>query len=294
MKRLLILTIAAAAFVVPSTALAGGVVLKVDRAAHLVAVAQTKTKVALVHTSAASRLHVGQRVALQARALRNGTYSATGVRVVGRAARVSFRALLLKKTATSYVVSAGGAVIALRRGRSTASARDGGTPATGTTVQVTATVGQSENLDEDQVTTVSADHPGGSIEGVLTLGNGTVTVVSEHLALVLNVPAGLDLSTFRNGDQVLAVFAQQTDGTLLLSSLSGDQSAQQADQGSQGDQGSQSGQGGGDGQGHDGHGGDGNGGGDDGGGDGGGGDDGGGSVGGNGGSNPAPTVGING
>jgi hypothetical protein len=276
MKRLLLLTIAAAAFVVPSTALAGGVVLKVDRAAHLVAVAQTKTKVALVHTSAASKLHVGQRVAMQARALRNGTYSAAGVRVVGRASKVSFRALLLEKTSTRYVVTAGGAVIALHRGRSTASASDGGTPAPGTTIQVTATVGQNDDLDEDQMTTVSADHPGGAIEGVLTLGNGTITVVSEHLALVLNVPAGFDLSSFQNGDQVLAVFAQQPDGTLLLTSLSGDQSAQQADHGRHGE----------DGGGHDGHG-------DDGGGDDGGGG-GGGSVGGNGGANPGATVGING
>lgn len=280
MKRLVILTIAAAALVIPSTAFASGVVLKVDKQAHLVAVAQTKTKVALVHTSAASKLHVGQRVAMQAHALRNGTYSAAGVRVVGHARTVHFRALLLKRSASRLVVSAGGAVIALHRGRVTASANDSG-PAPGTTVQVTATVGQNDDLDEDQVTTVSADHPGGAIEGTLTLGTGTITVVSEHMALVLNVPSGFDLSQFQTGDEVLAVFAQQTDGTLLLSSLSGDQSAQQADQGQQGE----------DGQGHDGHGGDGHG--DGGGGDDGGGDDGG-SVGGNGGNNPAPTVGING
>lgn len=277
MKRLLIVAIAATAFVVPSTALASGVVLKVDRAAHLVAVAQTKTKVALVHTTAAAKLHVGQRVAMKARALRNGTYSSSSVRVVGHASRVTFRGLLLKKTSTRYVVSAGGAVIALRRGRTTASASDGGTPAPGTTVQVTATVGQNDDLDEDQVTTVSADHPGGAIEGTLTIGSGTITVVSEHLALVLNVPSGFDLSSFQTGDEVLAVFAQQPDGTLLLSSLSGDQSAQQADQGDDG----HDGQGGGGGHG------------DDGGGGGDGGDDGG-SVGGNGGANPAPTVGING
>ena len=287
MKRLVILTIAAAALVIPSTAFASGVVLKVDKQAHLVAVAQTKTKVALVHTSAASKLHVGQRVAMQARALRNGTYSAAGVRVVGHASKVSFRGLLLQKSATRYIVSAGGAVIALHRGRATASANDSGGPAPGTTVQVTATVGQNDDLNEDQVTTVSADHPGGAIEGTLTLGTGTITVVSEHMALVLNVPTGFDLSQFQNGDEVLAVFAQQTDGTLLLSSLSGDQSAQQADQGQQGQQGE-------DGQGHDGHGdGGGSGGSGSGGGDDGGGDDGG-SVGGNGGNNPAPTVGING
>ena len=229
MKRLLISLVAVAAFAAPSTALASGVVLKVQRANHLVAVTRTGTKVALVHTSAASRLHVGQRVALTTRALRNGTFAASAVRVVGRARTVRFRGLLLSKSSTRLVVSAGGAVIALHRGgRTTASAADGG-PAPGSTVEVTATVGQNDDLDENEVNTVSADTPGGAIEGKVTIGTGTITVVSEHMALVLNVPAGFDLSRFANGDEVLAHFTQGTDGTLTLTSLSRDDDAQRAD-----------------------------------------------------------------
>lgn len=254
MKRLLISLVAVAALAAPSAALANGVVLKVQRGNHLVAVTRAGTKVALVHTTAAARLHVGQRVALAARTLRNGTLAASTVRVVGRAHAVRFRGLLLAKTRTRLVVSAGGAVISMHRGsRTTASANDTG-PAPGATVDVTATVGDNDDLDETAVNTVSADAPGGAIEGKLTLGTGKITVVSEHMALVLNVPTGFDLSKFANGDEVLAQFTQGADGTLTLTALSGDDNAQQADEND--DNGNDGGDG-------DHHGGDGGGGGDD-------------------------------
>jgi len=254
MKRLLILFVVAVALGAPSAALASGVVLKVQRANHLVAVTRTATKVALVHTSAATRLHVGQRVSLTARTLRNGTLAAATVRVVGRAHTVRFRGLLLSKSRTRLIVSAGGAVIALNRGRATASASDGNpSPQPGSTVDVTATVGQNDDLDEDTVDTVSADAPGGAIEGKLTIGAGKVTIVSEHMALVLNVPTGFDLTKFANGDEVLAKFTQGADGTLTLTSLSGDDNAQEADQNDDNDDNGDNG-GDGDHQGGDGHG----------------------------------------
>ena len=87
MKRLVIFLCVTAALLAPSAALAGGVVLKVQRAAHLVAVTNGKTKVSLVHTAA--KLRVGQRVALHGRALRNGTLAASTIRVVGRAHRAA-------------------------------------------------------------------------------------------------------------------------------------------------------------------------------------------------------------
>jgi hypothetical protein len=230
MKRLVVVTIVLAALGAPSAAFAGGVVLKVQQATHLVAVTHGNKKVALVHTKAAGRLHVGQRVAMRTRTLRNGTLAASSVRVLGRARTVHFRGLLLAKTSSRFVVSAGGAVISVKRGsRTLASATDGG-PSPGSTVDVTATVRNDDELDEDNVTTVSATSPGGSIEGALTIGTGKITVVSEHMALVINVPTGFDLSSYKDGDEVLAVFAQQPDGTMLLTSLSADENAQQADE----------------------------------------------------------------
>ncbi|HEX4525438.1 MAG TPA: hypothetical protein VH108_01700 [Gaiellaceae bacterium] len=235
MKRLIVLLAATAALLAPSAALASGVVLKVQRANHLVAIARTPSSVALVHTSA--HLVVGQRVALQARKLHNGTLAASSIKVLGRAHKVTFRGLLLAKSGSRFVISAGGAVIAVHRGgRTTASARDSG-PKPGSTVQVTATVGKTGELDEDDVTTVSPTAPGGRIEGQLTLGTGTITVSSEDMSLVLKVPTGFDLTSFVSGSEVLATFTQGTDGSLTLTALSGDENAQQADDDGGGDNG---------------------------------------------------------
>jgi hypothetical protein len=233
MKRLVLFLIVSAALLVPSAALASGVVLKVQHATHLVAVTNGKTKVNLVHTAA--KLRVGQRVSLSGRTLRNGTLAASSIKVVGHARTVHFRGLLLKKSGTQLVLSAGGAIIAVHRGaRTTSSANDTG-PKPGATVDVTATVGSDDELDEENVSTSSADTPGGKIEGKLTLGAGTITVKSEHMNLAIKVPTGFDLTKFTTGDEVLATFSQQADGSLLLTDISADGNTQEADDNDDGD-----------------------------------------------------------
>jgi hypothetical protein len=83
---------------------------------------------------------------------------------------------------------------------------------------------------------VSATSPGGRFEGtVAAIGTSTITVTSEHLALVLNVPAGPDLSALHPGDDVLATFAQQTDGTLTLTALVVEPFAEHGDDNDDGD-----------------------------------------------------------
>ncbi|MFL5964842.1 MAG: hypothetical protein ACJ757_18370 [Gaiellaceae bacterium] len=227
MKRLALFLVVSAALLAPSAALASGVVLKVQHATHLVAVTNGKTKVSLVHTAA--KLRVGQRVALSARTLRNGTLAASSVRILGRAHTVHFRGLLLKKSGTRLVLSAGGAIVAVHRGaRTTSSANDTG-PTPGDTVDVTATVGTDDELDATTVSTTTVDTPGGKIEGKLTIGTGTITVKSEDLNLVIKVPAGFVLTSFATGDEVLVTFSQQGDGSLLLSAISADGNAQDAD-----------------------------------------------------------------
>src|SRR4051794_10687066 len=115
MKRLALLLIVAAALLAPSAAFAGGVVLKVQRATHLVAVTRANNRGALVHTNAAARLKVGERIAMTAHALRNGTMAATTVRVVGHAHKVTFRGLMLRKNSNRFVLSAGGAIVNVSR-----------------------------------------------------------------------------------------------------------------------------------------------------------------------------------
>jgi hypothetical protein len=220
MKRLIVLVVAAAALLAPSAAFASGVVLKVQPSSHLVAVASSRTHAALVHTAAASRLHVGQRIVFNSRKLGNNTLKASKIRVVGRAHVVRFRGLLLAKSSSRFVVSAGGSVVTLHRGsRTTSSARDNG-PQPGSTIDVQATVGSDDELDEQKVSVVTATAPGGTIEGHLALGAGTITVTSEHMSLVLKVPTGIDLTPFHAGDEVVAEFTQGTDGSLTLTRLS--------------------------------------------------------------------------
>jgi uncharacterized membrane protein YgcG len=222
MKRSILFLAVLAALLAPAGAFASGVVLKVQPASHLVAVSRSATRVSLVHTSVAARLRVGQRVALTARRLGNGTLSATRIRVVGRAHTVRFRGLLLVRTHTHLLVSAGGAVLSIRRGsRFTSSSRDS-LPPVGSQIAVQATFGAHDELDEDDVVVVAPMAPGGSLEGHLTLGMTTVTISSEHMTLVLNVPPGFDLTRFATGDEVFATFSQPPDGTLTLTKLARD------------------------------------------------------------------------
>ena len=261
MKRSILFLTVLAALLAPAGAFASGVVLKVQPESHLVAVSRSATRVSLVHTSAVARLHVGQRVALTARGLGNGTLGATKIRIVGRARTVRFRGLLLGKTHTHLLVSAGGAVLSVRRGgRSASSVRDG-LPRVGSQIAVQATFGAHDELDEHDVVVVAPMAPGGSLEGWLTVGTTTVTISSEHLTLVLNVPAGFDLTRFATGDEVFATFAQQPDGTLTLTKLARDDDERDDDHGGDrgGDRGGEGGNHDGDGGGH--HGGDGGGGG---------------------------------
>jgi hypothetical protein len=234
MKRFIPMLVMGVALAAPASALARGVVLKVERASHVVAVATSARDVVLVHTAAASRLRTGELVTMRTHRLRNGTFAAAGVRVVGRASRVRFRGFVLSRHAASrrMTLSAGGLPLTVA---TTSTAQPG------SEVDVDAQIEDDGELDADGVNVVSATAPGGSLEGhLLAIGAGSIIVGSEHEVLVIGVPAGIDLSGFAVGDEVLAVFSQQSDGSLLLTSLSRDENAQAAnedDQGNQGDDG---------------------------------------------------------
>lgn len=232
-KTLIVAAVAAAA--VPGTAAAQrGVVVKVDRASALTAVAGARGSVALVHTKA--RVHVGQRVSYRGRALRNGTFAGTAVKVVGRAKSVRVTGIVLAHRRGGYLLSAHGAVLRVNAHarRTTASASDSGLPKVGSEVSVTATFSDDDaagdDLDETSVTPVAATALGGSIEGDLRSVSATSIVVADDgLALQINVPAGFDTSKFAVGDEVLATFSQQSDGTLVLTALAGNENVAEAD-----------------------------------------------------------------
>ena len=85
MKKCVLAVLAALALAAPAGALASGVVLKVAAgAAPHRRRPHADQRAARAH-EAAPRLHVGQRVDLHARTLRNGTLAASKVEIHGRA-----------------------------------------------------------------------------------------------------------------------------------------------------------------------------------------------------------------
>lgn len=238
MKRLILALVAAVALTAPASALAGNVVLKVERSSHLAAVANAK-HVMLVHTAAAAKLRVGQRIGMRSRRLANGTFSATNVHVLGRAKHVEFRGFVLSHSKADHTVtvSAAGAPV-------TVASNDA--PKPGSEVDVNATVSNTGELEDDNLNVVAQTAPGGSIEGhVFALGTGTITIVSEHQLLMLAVPSAISLGSIQVGDEVLAQFTQQSDGSLVLTSLTADESAAAANDGQGDDNGGDNSSGGG-------------------------------------------------
>src|SRR4249919_2456039 len=122
MKRLLLVfTLAAAVLAVPATASAfSGVVLakKPARDAFVIA-----SRGGVVRTVRAPKrlgsIRIGQRLVFSARRLSDGTFKAGTLRDGGRARRAPMRGVVVRHRGSSYVLSAGGSVLAvkaLRRG----------------------------------------------------------------------------------------------------------------------------------------------------------------------------------
>lgn len=232
MKRILLLLVLGALAVPGVACAARGVAVKVDRGSKVVAVTQAQGQVSLLHVRATARIHVGSRLAFSARKLANGTFAATQVRVLGRAHRTQVRGTVLASRAANVVLSAHGAVLRISRSaatRTTQSSADRGTLPVGTRVEIEVEI-ENEDLDADEIHVLAATADAGLIRGHLTINaNGTITVADEGVSLTFAVPAGFDLSRFRTGDEVIAFFLRNADGSLALKILAGDDDAREAD-----------------------------------------------------------------
>jgi hypothetical protein len=209
MKKLLLPLAAAVAAVLPATAGAasfGGVVVAKQPARHAVVVSAAGV-VRTVHTHRLG-LAVGTRVAVKARLLADGTFSATSVVTRGRAKTARIRGVVARQLKTGYLVAAGHSMLAVRTRRLADANAPSTGPATGTIVDVTVDTNDTE-LDQQEVsehghaqrvelegtvasiTPATASDPG---ELVLTVGKSTINVV---------LPAGTTLpSALAVGDKV--------------------------------------------------------------------------------------------
>jgi hypothetical protein len=233
LKRMLFLSAVVAALAVPGTASAAsqsrGVVVKVDRS--LVAVASTNGHVRLVHVAAARGLRVGQLISYSARKLRNGTFAGTSVRVVRALRGLQVRGLVLGRTPGGFAVSANGALLRLHavRGMRTTAGLAAAGPRRGSSVLVFVTPART-GLNATRVRILSASAPAGAFEGqIMAIGASTLTVADDGVSLTFTVPGTIDLSTFHLGDEVLVFFSTQSDGTLAVTAIGGDETAAEAD-----------------------------------------------------------------
>ena len=165
------------------------------------------------------RLRVGQRVAVNARTLPDGTYAAATIRGQGRVSQVRFRGIVVRhdRRARRLILSAGDSVFAARMtGRSTASAAPSRGLTPGDKVKVDGDVGDG-SLDADEV-----DEVGHAslleLEGIfLYASKGGFDMALVHRGLVhVNVPEGKLVPPFKAGDQVSVLVRVGADGTFMF------------------------------------------------------------------------------
>jgi hypothetical protein len=237
------LPLVAAALLAATTASAptSGVVVRVDRPAHLVAVAGSSGVVELVHVARLGHLGPGLKVRFSAQQLANGTLSAPVLTVTGHTNHATLQGVVLATSAKqqSLTLTAGGATLTLRL-RTTPSPAGKHHGKYGKPVSTLPAVGSEVQLDvglagnrhtASSIHQLAASATGGSIEGVVVGSPGsTLRIAAGRTVVTLQVDTTtLDLSGVQGGQRVLAYFARQADGTLTLVALAQDGSVADAD-----------------------------------------------------------------
>ena len=231
MKKLVFLAaLAALTLTAPATAGAAsfkGVVVAKNAKRHTLAVASSA---GVVRTVRAAKLHaeVGNRVAVSAKALRDGTFRASNVAIRGKARHARIHGVVARRLRGGLLLSAGHSMIRVKTGRRTAAAGGGGSPSPGDVVNTTVTVTSSGELDDDN--TEDAGHTD-KIELNGTLSKltaptdttaGSLTVKVGDLSFDVVVPAGFKLpSSLKVGDRV-QLKASVSGSTMTLLKLEGD------------------------------------------------------------------------
>jgi hypothetical protein len=207
-----------------------GVIVAKDPARKAVATASAGGVVRTVRApDRFGSLRVGQRLAVHARPLADGTYASTSVRVAGRATRTPLRAVVVRfdRKASRYFVSAGASTFALRVRGARALAAAGAIAAPGD--QIMTTVNVSTGTPQTQQVTQVGHVATVRIEGIVTeLGSGTIKLVVAKAGFVtVTIPAGTTLGNIKQFDQVSLEVAVGTDGSFTLRSAATDQGAGQ-------------------------------------------------------------------
>lgn len=182
-KLALLAAVAGAAAIFPTAALAAfnGVVVGKSRGSVAAATAS-----GVVHTV---RTHASPRIGSRVRV------SGTSVHVIGRAHRVRIHAVIVRRAGSTTFLAGGRSLLAVRTGRTLASALGNSSPSTGAIVNTTASVGSNGQLTAT-ATQVVGQMPSIQVQAVVTaVGTGTITLSVNGQPLVLALPAGIQLPT---------------------------------------------------------------------------------------------------
>ncbi|MEY2442599.1 MAG: hypothetical protein QOJ46_2025 [bacterium] len=222
-------TVLATAGAASAGTVAGTVVHRNTHARSFV-VAAAGGKLSAVHARRSPT--VGRVVRVTTRRLANGTFAASRVRTRGRRTRARLRGTVSHVDRRSFVVSARGASIRVRRAASTT----GATPDVGKVITVDARLDHNGDLDADDVDELGEDIDGIEIEGLVLAVDPvarTITVSADDddesgQSLLVHVPATIDIAAFTVGQVVELSVTQTADGFVLQGSSS-DENADEAD-----------------------------------------------------------------
>jgi hypothetical protein len=228
MKRVFLLAavaIAALAFALPATAgttAFRGVVIAKKAGRHAFVTASKNGVVRTIRARRAlKRIRVGQRVAVRGAALPDGTFAASGVKLLGKARRAHFRATVVAKRGARLFVSAGGSVFALRvkSGHKTGASEGSGDLKPGDEIDCGAGVmgGKLETRDDDVTKVGHSDQL--VLEGIYlaTADDGTIELAVVHKGRVfVKVPDEVMVPDFKAGDEIALVVTVDADGNFTL------------------------------------------------------------------------------
>ena len=226
MKRVLLLAaagIAALAFALPATAgtvtFRGVVVAKDSTRKSIVTVSRNGVVRTIRARGALRRVRLGRVVAVEAASLPDGTFAASKIRPLGRAARAHFQATVAAVRGASLALSAGGSVFALRvRGGKKGSATGGGFRP-GDRIETRAIV-KSGSLQARREALKMIGHDGQlELEGIYldTADDGTIEMAVVHRGRVyVKVPGDVIVPDFQPGDEIVALVTVNDDGSFTL------------------------------------------------------------------------------
>jgi hypothetical protein len=231
MKKLVFLAaLAALTLTAPAIASASnfkGVVVAKNAKRHTLAVASSTGVVRTVRTTKLGAA-IGNRVAVSAKALRDGTFRASNVAIRGKARHARIHGVVARRLRGGLLLSAGHSMLRVKTGRRTAAAGGGGSPNPGDVVNTTVTVTSNGELDDDNVE--SAGHTDsieldGTLFALIAPSDstaGSLTVKVGDLSFDVVVPAGFKFpSNLKVGDRV-QLKASVSGSTMTLLKLEGD------------------------------------------------------------------------